>query len=69
MTLYSFSRQVYNTVFRRTSTFVLAVVIVAYPFERAFNVATENFYRSLNRGKLYDDIKDSFKKEEEEEEE
>ncbi|BFZ04324.1 hypothetical protein BsWGS_09411 [Bradybaena similaris] len=62
------ARQVHHTVFRRTSTFVLAALVLAYPFERAFNVTTEKYYRYINKGKLYDDIKNSKKSEEEEEE-
>ncbi|GFO01138.1 cytochrome b-c1 complex subunit 9 [Plakobranchus ocellatus] len=44
----------------RTSTFVVAVVVLAYPFERAFNVGTERYFRFINKGKFYDDIKGQF---------
>lgn len=54
------SKNLYHAVFRRTSTFVIAVVVMAYPFERAFNVGTERYFRFLNKGKFYDDIKGQF---------
>ncbi|CAG5114879.1 unnamed protein product, partial [Candidula unifasciata] len=43
-------RQVHYTIFRRTSTFVLTAIVLAYPFERAFNVATEQYFRQVNKG-------------------
>ncbi|KAH9513954.1 hypothetical protein Btru_031834 [Bulinus truncatus] len=57
MSLSNISKSVYNAVFKRTSTFVLTVVILAYPFERAFNTLTDSYFRQINKGKLYEDLK------------
>ena len=40
----------YNAVFRRTSTFALAIVVGAVFFERAFDVCTDSYFRNINRG-------------------
>merc|ERR1712244_197560 len=62
------SKRLYRPVFRRFSTYVLGMVVLAYPFERAFNLGTERFYRNWNKGKLFDEIKGQFKPAEEDEE-
>ncbi|CAL1535166.1 unnamed protein product [Lymnaea stagnalis] len=66
MSLANVSKTIYNAIFRRTSTFVLTCVVLAYPFERAFNTLTEQYFRQINKGKLYDDIKKKPEPEEEE---
>nr|KAI8753668.1 cytochrome b-c1 complex subunit 9 [Biomphalaria glabrata] len=57
MSFSNVSKTVYNAIFKRTSTFVLAAVILAYPFERAFNSITESYFRQINKGKLWEDLK------------
>ncbi|KAL8571390.1 hypothetical protein ACOMHN_046565 [Nucella lapillus] len=56
----SFVNKVYQSVFRRTSTFALAIVTGVFFFERAFDQGGEYMFRYINRGKLYDDVKHTF---------
>ncbi|KAK7087615.1 hypothetical protein V1264_021642 [Littorina saxatilis] len=65
----SFLNKVYQAVFRRTSTFALAVVTGAFFFERGFDQGAEALFRYVNRGKLYEDVKHQFGGAGEEEEE
>ena len=46
----AFVRQIYNAVFRRTSTFVLTIVVGAVLFERVFDQGMDNFYERVNQG-------------------
>jgi len=48
--------KVYNTVFRRTSTFALACIVGAFGFERAFDMGSERLYENMNQGKLWKHI-------------
>ncbi|XP_026574456.1 cytochrome b-c1 complex subunit 9 [Pseudonaja textilis] len=56
----AFAQQLYNAVFRRTSTLVLTVVVGAVIFERGFNQATEAIFCRLNEGRLWKDIKHKY---------
>ena len=47
---------VYNTFFRRTSTFVATFVVVGVIAEQTFEMSADNFYDRLNKGKLWKDI-------------
>ncbi|KAM8961182.1 cytochrome b-c1 complex subunit 9 [Pelodytes ibericus] len=60
----AFGSFLYKSVFRRTSTFALAVVVGVLVFERGFEQGTEELYNHLNRGKLWKDIKHKYEKEE-----
>ncbi|RDD37822.1 Cytochrome b-c1 complex subunit 9 [Trichoplax sp. H2] len=46
----------YNAIFRRSSTFALAILVGAVFFERAFDVGTDTYFNKVNRGKLFEDI-------------
>jgi len=49
--------QLYQRVFRRSSTFALTCVVGAVFFERAFGQLTETIWKRQNRGKLYSDVR------------
>ncbi|ELU13713.1 hypothetical protein CAPTEDRAFT_150682 [Capitella teleta] len=51
---------VYKSVFRRSSTFALAIVAGAFGFERIFDPTCDAVFAYINRGKLYDDCKATF---------
>jgi hypothetical protein len=42
--------KVYNTIFKRTSTFAATVMVGAFLFERTFDVTSEYIFESINRG-------------------
>nr|XP_014354560.1 PREDICTED: cytochrome b-c1 complex subunit 9 isoform X1 [Latimeria chalumnae] len=44
------SRQVYNLLFRRTSTFALTIMVGAVLFERIFDQGGDALFEQLNRG-------------------
>ncbi|KAG8233405.1 hypothetical protein J437_LFUL013398 [Ladona fulva] len=52
-----FSTTVYNALFKRTSTFALTVAVSAFFFERTFELISESMFNSMNKGKLWKDIK------------
>ncbi len=43
-------RTVYNALFRRTSTFILTMVVGAVFFERAFDVGADRLWERMNQG-------------------
>lgn len=43
-------RQVYGSLFRRTSTFALSVVLGAVLFERVFDQGADALFEQLNEG-------------------
>ncbi|KOB74830.1 Ubiquinol-cytochrome c reductase complex 7.2kDa protein [Operophtera brumata] len=45
-----------RTVFKRTSTFALAVAAGTFFFERTFELASVGLFESINKGKLWKDI-------------
>ncbi|XP_061459122.1 cytochrome b-c1 complex subunit 9 [Rhineura floridana] len=53
-------RQVYNLLFRRTSTFALTIVVGALVFERAFDQGADALFEHLNKGKLWKHIKHKY---------
>ncbi|XP_048369940.1 cytochrome b-c1 complex subunit 9 [Sphaerodactylus townsendi] len=53
-------RQVYNLLFRRTSTFALTIVVGALFFERVFDQGADALYEHMNRGKLWKHIKHKY---------
>ncbi|XP_066545682.1 cytochrome b-c1 complex subunit 9 [Amia ocellicauda] len=57
-------RQIYNLLFKRTSTFTLTIVVAAVVFERAFDQGGDALFEQLNRGKLWKHIKHNYEKEE-----
>ena len=46
----AFGRQIYNALFRRTSTFALTIVVGAVVFERVFDQTLDNYYERTNQG-------------------
>lgn len=46
----SLQSTIYNTVFKRTSTFALACVASAFFFERGFDLACETVFNRINEG-------------------
>ncbi|XP_071447743.1 cytochrome b-c1 complex subunit 9 [Hetaerina americana] len=52
-----FSTKVYNTLFKRTSTFAMTIVLSTFFFERTFELTSEQIFNSINKGKLWNDIK------------
>lgn len=56
----SLANTLYQAVFRRTSTFSLAIICGAFFFERAFDVGAEFLYDSINKGKQWKDIKHKY---------
>ncbi|XP_050499464.1 cytochrome b-c1 complex subunit 9 [Diabrotica virgifera virgifera] len=57
------SSTIYNSIFKRTSTMALAVVVSAFFFERTFDLATDTFFERYNEGKLWKHIKDKYEQE------
>ena len=46
----AFGRAVYNLLFRRTSTFVVTILVGAVFFERAFDVGADRLWERMNKG-------------------
>lgn len=44
------SRTIYNAVFKRTSTFALAVIATAFFFERTVDLGAEKLFEEVNKG-------------------
>ncbi|NP_001184107.1 cytochrome b-c1 complex subunit 9 [Taeniopygia guttata] len=53
-------RQVYASLFRRSSTFALSIVLGAVLFERAFDQGADALFEQLNEGKLWKHIKHKY---------
>ncbi|XP_043466674.1 cytochrome b-c1 complex subunit 9 [Leptopilina heterotoma] len=51
---------IYNTIFRRTSTFVFAIVVSSFIFERSVDIAADTIFEKRNKGKLWKDIKHKY---------
>lgn len=43
-------RTIYNALFRRTSTFVVTIVVGGFIFERVFDEGMDNMWENMNRG-------------------
>ncbi|KAK6476397.1 cytochrome b-c1 complex subunit 9-like [Huso huso] len=56
----AFGRQVYNLVFRRSSTFALSILVGAVVFERMFDQGGDAIFEHLNKGKLWKHIKHNY---------
>ncbi|XP_063769431.1 cytochrome b-c1 complex subunit 9 [Pseudophryne corroboree] len=55
---------VYRSLFRRTSTFTLTIVLGVVLFERAFDQGADALFEHLNRGKMWKHIKHQYEQEE-----
>ncbi|XP_017125662.1 cytochrome b-c1 complex subunit 9 [Drosophila elegans] len=51
---------IYNTLFKRTSTYAVAIIASAFFFERAIDVTSTTIFESVNKGKLWKDIKGKY---------
>ncbi|XP_012280647.1 cytochrome b-c1 complex subunit 9 [Orussus abietinus] len=56
------SSTVYNALFKRTSTFALTILVGSFFFERAFDLVSTSIFESVNKGKLWKDIKHKYEK-------
>ncbi|XP_076659073.1 ubiquinol-cytochrome C reductase complex subunit oxen [Halictus rubicundus] len=50
----------YTAVFKRSSTFTLAIIAGSFIFERTLDLCSDNLFKSINKGKLWDDIKHKY---------
>jgi len=51
------AKRIYNSIFKRTSTFALACIVGAVFFERGFSQFTDAIWLKMNKGKQYPDVK------------
>ncbi|EDW02326.1 cytochrome b-c1 complex subunit 9 [Drosophila grimshawi] len=51
---------IYNTLFKRTSAYAVAIMASAFFFERAIDVSSNTIYDTINKGKLWKDIKGKY---------
>ncbi|KAL0818389.1 hypothetical protein ABMA28_008862 [Loxostege sticticalis] len=49
-----------RNVFKRTSTFALAIASGTFFFERTFDLVSNTLFERINKGKLWNDIKDKY---------
>ncbi|XP_041972592.1 cytochrome b-c1 complex subunit 9 [Aricia agestis] len=49
-----------RNVFKRTSTFAVVVAGGAFFFERTFDLVSVSIFESINKGKLWKDIKHKY---------
>ncbi|XP_013859196.1 cytochrome b-c1 complex subunit 9 [Austrofundulus limnaeus] len=54
------SKTLYKAIFRRSSTFAVAIVVSAVFFERVFDQGGDALFEYLNRGKLWKHIKHNY---------
>ncbi|XP_067634299.1 cytochrome b-c1 complex subunit 9 [Eurosta solidaginis] len=53
-------KALYNVLFKRTSTFALTIMASVFFFERGVDVASTTIFETVNKGKLWKDIKDKY---------
>ncbi|XP_055902469.1 cytochrome b-c1 complex subunit 9 [Eupeodes corollae] len=53
-------KAIYNSLFKRSSTFAVVILASTFFFERSFDMASEAIFTSANRGKLWNDIKHKY---------
>ena len=58
----SLGRTIYNALFRRTSTFVVTIIIRGFLFERVFDEGMDNLWENMNGGKLWNYVKHRYVK-------
>eukprot|EP00093_Oithona_nana_P011319 11319.XXX_460518_460257_1 [CDS] Oithona nana genome sequencing. len=63
------SQAIYNGIFKRTSTFVVAIAFASFGFERFIDGGIDYVWETHNKGKLWKDIKHKYGNVAEEEEE
>ncbi|EDO47439.1 predicted protein [Nematostella vectensis] len=57
-------KQAYNSLFRRSSTFLFTIVVGAVLFERAFDEGLDRVWEKRNEGKLWKHVKAKYVTEE-----
>ncbi|XP_076279528.1 ubiquinol-cytochrome C reductase complex subunit oxen [Lasioglossum baleicum] len=50
----------YTVIFKRSSTFTMAIIAGSFFFERSVDLFSDNLFKSINKGKLWDDIKHNY---------
>eukprot|EP00056_Hartaetosiga_gracilis_P018208 m.10052 g.10052 ORF g.10052 m.10052 type:complete len:86 (-) comp6505_c0_seq1:1569-1826(-) len=50
------AKTMYNAVFRRTSTTIVFVAGTSLVFERFYNGITDDYFKSRNAGRFYEDL-------------
>ncbi|XP_075541372.1 ubiquinol-cytochrome C reductase complex subunit oxen [Dermacentor variabilis] len=55
-----FATTLYNGVFKRSSTFALAAIVGAFFVERITDITANTIFESVNKGKLWKDIKGQY---------
>ena len=57
----SFTKSLYNLVFRRSATIALAAVVSVFAYERIIDKSTDYMYERYNEGKLWKHVQPRFK--------
>ncbi|XP_014603279.1 PREDICTED: cytochrome b-c1 complex subunit 9 [Polistes canadensis] len=55
-----FSTTLYNIFLKRSSTYVITIIGGTFIFERSFDLASNKLFESINKGKLWKDIKHKY---------
>ncbi|KOC68056.1 Cytochrome b-c1 complex subunit 9 [Habropoda laboriosa] len=50
----------YNWIFKRSSTFAVAILVGSFFFERSFDLISDQIFENVNKGKLWKDIKHKY---------
>nr|XP_050852499.1 cytochrome b-c1 complex subunit 9 [Vespula vulgaris] len=50
----------YNIFLKRSSTYALTIITGTFFFERTYDLITEKLFESINKGKLWKDIKHKY---------
>ncbi|KZC12913.1 PREDICTED: cytochrome b-c1 complex subunit 9 [Dufourea novaeangliae] len=53
-------KPIYNVLFKRSSTFALTILVGSFIFERGLDVISNNIFDSVNKGRLWKDIKSKY---------
>ncbi|KAH8292577.1 hypothetical protein KR018_003106 [Drosophila ironensis] len=53
-------KAIYNGLFKRTSTYAVAIIASTFFFERAVDITSNLIFESVNKGKLWKDIKGKY---------
>ncbi|KAK9294388.1 hypothetical protein QLX08_010984 [Tetragonisca angustula] len=54
------SRFLYRYIFKRTSSFILSIVVTSVFFERAYDHACEEIFEWINEGRLWTHVKHKY---------
>ncbi|XP_066144412.1 cytochrome b-c1 complex subunit 9 [Euwallacea fornicatus] len=56
----SLGSTIYNSIFKRSSTFALTLIGGAFIFERSFDLTCDTIFDNVNKGKLWKHIKNNY---------